>query len=154
MGYLYNWAATVGVADGEKQTSAFAGRRQGICPNGWHVPSNAEWQALYDYIYNAQELSDNQVGKFLKTIGGWYEDKDFKAGSNSYGFSAVPAGNVNAEKIDGVGQYTRFWSATPVESYSDNAYARGISYNSDGLFANQSNNNYKYCGRSVRCLKN
>jgi len=37
---------------------------------------------------------DNQVGKYLKTIGGWYEDKDFKADSNSYGYSAVPAGNV------------------------------------------------------------
>ncbi|MCQ2370406.1 MAG: hypothetical protein MJ007_08065 [Paludibacteraceae bacterium] len=34
LGYQYNWAAAVGVADGQKQTTAFSGNRQGICPTG------------------------------------------------------------------------------------------------------------------------
>ena len=44
-GHLYNWSAAVGLTTEvqvKAQTSEFSGRRQGICPNGWHVPTSAE----------------------------------------------------------------------------------------------------------------
>ncbi|MCQ2336132.1 MAG: hypothetical protein MJ010_02995, partial [Paludibacteraceae bacterium] len=153
LGYLYNWAAAVGVADGWEQTSAFSGNRQGICPNGWHVPSRAEWQTLYDYIYSAQKLTSNEVGKYLKTTSGWYSgDSDYKPGLDTYGFAALPAGFAAlGSGVYYVGYGTDFWSATPDESYGSDAYYRTLDYFNDYLFERNYN---KYYGQSVRCLRN
>lgn len=61
-GLLYNWCAAVdtfNVQYGETSTNttsgnapsvSFTGNRRGICPQGWHVPSNAEWTQLTDYV--------------------------------------------------------------------------------------------------------
>lgn len=47
-GLLYNWAAAMGYAAEEswKQVGMYDGDRQGICPNGWHLPSQVEWDEL------------------------------------------------------------------------------------------------------------
>jgi len=145
LGYLYNWAAAVGVENGyDYDTTPFTGTRQGICPNGWHVPTNAEWQTLYDYIYNAQSLTSNQVGKYLKTTSGWYNNGN---GEDTYGFAALPAGSASGSSVGSVGGRANFWTATPAEGYSF-AYNR---YLNDGLNSYQDFKNY---GQSVRCLSN
>lgn len=151
LGYLYNWAAAVGVADGQKQTATFSGNRQGICPNGWHVPSEAEWQTLYDYIYSAQKLTSSAVGKYLKTTSGWYSgDSHYKPGLDTYGFAALPAGSASGSSVGDVGYITDFCTATPSESSSNYAYGRYLHYRSDNLVEGYV---YKNGGRSVRCLK-
>ncbi|MCQ2361084.1 MAG: hypothetical protein MJ009_06380 [Paludibacteraceae bacterium] len=148
LGYFYNWAAAVGVADGyEYGTKPFSGKRQGICPNGWHVPSRAEWQTLYDYIYSDQTLTTNTVGKYLKTTSGWYSDGN---GLDTYGFAALPAGDADGSSVFTVGDITYFWTATPDETNSNYAYYRDICYNYDNLYDYYSN---KYYGHSVRCLR-
>jgi len=149
LGYLYNWAAAVGVEDGyDYGTTPFTGTRQGICPNGWHVPTKAEWQTLYDFIYKAQSLTSNQVGKYLKTTSGWYSNGN---GTDTYGFAAMPAGYAYGSSVYYVGYGALFWTATPDESNSYGAYYRNIGYGNDYL---DSYYDSKFCGRSVRCLRN
>ncbi|MCQ2336872.1 MAG: starch-binding protein [Paludibacteraceae bacterium] len=151
LGYLYNWAAAVGVADGEKLTSYFSGKRQGICPNGWHVPSRAEWQTLYDYIYKDKSLSSNQVGKYLKTASGWYNNGN---GTDTYGFAALPAGTAYGSKVQNIGTITEFQTTTPYADMDDRYYAYicGLGYNSGYLGYYDSYDSKSYA-LSVRCLK-
>ncbi|MCQ2351429.1 MAG: hypothetical protein MJ003_05580 [Paludibacteraceae bacterium] len=148
LGYLYNWAAAVGVADGEEQTTSFVGNRQGICPNGWHIPSIAEWQAFYDYIYNDMRLTSNTVGKYLKTISGWYSGG---SGLDTYGFVSLPAGYATGSGVNHVGGGSSFCTATPSGSGSGAAYSCNLGYDLDGLFVGSGINP---SGRSVRCLRN
>ncbi len=153
LGYLYNWAAAVGVADGEKQTTEFSGTRQGICPNGWHVPSRAEWQTLYDYIYKDKSLTSNEVGKYLKTTSGWYDEgkpQTYPQGLDTYGFAALPTGFTYGSSMIYVGYEANFWTATPDESDGDYAYKRFLFYYSDYLDVYPI---FKVCGQSVRCLR-
>ncbi|MCQ2360202.1 MAG: hypothetical protein MJ009_01810 [Paludibacteraceae bacterium] len=151
LGYQYNWAAAVGVTDGKKQTAAFSGNRQGICPNGWHVPSNAEWQTLQDYIEKTDGKGTNTVGKHLKTTSGWYSGASFcKPGLDTYGFAALPVGYAFGSSVYYVGDHTEFWTATPYESDGYSAYLRGLSYNNDYLYDSYDN---KISGQSVRCLR-
>ncbi|MCQ2336110.1 MAG: starch-binding protein [Paludibacteraceae bacterium] len=149
LGYLYSWAAVVGVADGERQTTEFSGKRQGICPNGWHIPSRAEWQTLKDYIEKTDGKGSDTAGNHLKTTSGWYSNGN---GLDSYGFAALPAGFYRGElRIYDTGGYTYFWTATPSEIDSGSAYLRSIFWKGDWLldFADR-----KDRGQSVRCLRN
>ncbi|MCQ2360403.1 MAG: fibrobacter succinogenes major paralogous domain-containing protein, partial [Paludibacteraceae bacterium] len=146
------WAAAVGVADGEEQTTEFSGNRQGICPNGWHVPSRAEWRTLYDYIYSAQKLTSDAVGKHLKTTSGWYSGNSYyKPGLDTYGFAALPVGRADGSSVYNVGYITNFWTATPNESYSYYAYNSYLGYGYDYL--SDVYNGGKNYGLSVRCLR-
>ncbi|MCQ2360200.1 MAG: Ig-like domain-containing protein [Paludibacteraceae bacterium] len=147
LGYLYNWAAVVGVADGQKQTIAFSGNRQGICPNGWHVPSMGEWQTLVDYIEQTDGKGTDTAGKHLKTTFGWYSGGN---GLDSYGFAALPAGYAYGSSVSYVGFGTVFWSTTLEKNLSDYAYGCGL-YCSDGNLIGTTYN--KSSGLSVRCLK-
>lgn len=151
LGYLYNWAAAVGVADGRKQATVFSGTRQGICPNGWHIPSRAEWQTLEDYIENADGKGTDTAGKHLKTNYGWYDGADnCKPGLDTYGFVALPPGYANGSSVYNVGCCALFWTATAYESNSYDAYSRYLSFSDDFLLDCSNPENR---GQSVRCLK-
>ena len=54
-GYFYNWKAVVNA-----DPDSLQGNVQGICPNGWHVPSDAEWQELVDYVWS--QMNPNKSG--------------------------------------------------------------------------------------------
>lgn len=148
LGYLYDWSATVGVANGQKQTTAFSGNRQGICPNEWHIPSKAEWQTLYDYIYRAQGLSSNEVGWHLKTTSGWYNSGN---GLDTYSFAALPAGYAYGSVVSHIGYLNYFWTATPFERSIIRAHYYYIDYQSDKLDSEDILE--KNIGISVRCVK-
>ena len=96
---LYNWAAAVGLYEKkiEEQTKDFDKPRQGICPNGWHLPTSAEWDELAKAlggVYDKDEYSYNKIGNNLKSTSGWYFDGN---GSNSSGMDILPSG-INGEK--------------------------------------------------------
>jgi len=145
LGYHYGWAAVVGVADGESQTTAFTGNRQGICPNGWHVPAKTEWQALRDYIEVTLGKGADTVGKHLKTTSGW---KNSGNGTDDYDFAALPAG-YSYDGFEDVGKTADFWTST----IDDSQYACDFSlyYGEDKM---KTNGNKKKEGRSLRCIKN
>ena len=135
-GYLYNWAAAMhGAASSEANPSGV----QGICPNGWHLPSDAEWTQLTDYVSSQSEYvcgNDSiNIAKALAADTGWgTEDEECLIGNdlsanNATGFGALPAACFNASsQYLYFGKATYFWSATAkFEKYTYTRYL-GIGY--------------------------
>lgn len=163
-GYLYNWTAAVGLKDDEAayaQTEDFDGDRQGICPNGWHVPTADEYyDYLCVYVDNGLTPEDGNpayvAGTFLKSVDGWsyVEAGDgFDQGTDDFGFSALPAGEYIANQYaQEIGWVAYLWTSSP--SSVSYLYAWIFSlYNFNPMFGYSSKQS-KSVGRSVRCLKN
>jgi len=144
-GRLYRWAAAVGKSESEcgygYTCSLPSGNIQGVCPSGWHLPSQTEWKALLTAVGDS-----STAGRVLKSTSGWNGNG---TGTDAFGFSAFPAGErENGGKFDYEGYFALFWSST--EDDSNNAYYMRLlfHFNTASL-----NNNNKYYGFSVRCVK-
>ena len=144
-GYLYNWSAAM---NGANSSSANPSGVQGICPNGWHLPSDAEWTQLTNALGGTANAGSQLAGR-----ADLWPNRGLIASSyfGMSGFVALPAGNYSAN-YSGVygdfGTYAYFWSITEIDSNS--ASNRAISYagaNIQRLYA------VKYGGFSIRCLK-
>ncbi len=149
-GRLYLWSAAMDSAAvfegcGYGSTCAAGSATtevRGVCPAGWHLPSRAEFETLFAAV-GGQDVA----GTVLKSTSGWTDDGN---GTDSYGFSALPAGiRDTSGDFYSAGYYAGFWSAT--EDNSDIAYYMGLFYYSDDAYLNSY---YKYSGFSVRCLRN
>ena len=154
-GYLYNWPA---VMHGASSSSANPSGVQGICPNGWHVPSDAEWTQLTDYVgsqpqYQCNNSSD-YIAKALVSTTGWYSYSETCAvgnnpsTNNATGFSALPAGLYYVGDYSDFGDSADFWSATG--RGSNDVYCRDLLYNSAIVHRSC---NFKGNGLSVRCVR-
>lgn len=77
----------------ETKNCEFAGRYYDkktiaeICPQGWHVPTQVEWEVLIETV-GGFDIAE----KMLKSNSGWKFDSTSNAGTDDYGFSAIPAG--------------------------------------------------------------
>ena len=143
-GRLYSWAAamdsvTIGCGYGSTCSPTLPVR--GICPEGWHLPSYNEWNALFTAVGG-----QSTAATALKSQTGWNNNGN---GTDAFGFSALPAGNRhdNGDYYGG-GYNTYFWSST--EYGSNDAYDMYLNYNNGNAGLGL---NYKYNGFSVRCLK-
>ncbi len=154
-GYLYNWAA---VMHGASSSTANPSGVQGICPNGWHVPSDAEWSQLTGYVGSHSEYvcsgNGHAIAKALAADHGWpiTADNECAVGydqsnNNATGFSALPAGRYDGS-YGGFGNYDDFWSAT--EGSGNSAYYRGLEYYYAFVIRGY---NYENYGFSVRCVR-
>jgi uncharacterized protein (TIGR02145 family) len=128
-------------------------KHQGICPKGWHLPSNAEWDKLYRYADGDKGTScpyiSKTAGKYLKATSGWndYRVKSGK-GEDKFGFSALPGGYGNSGgDLSNVGYYGGWWSSSG--NGSDFAYYRLTYYSGEHAY-------YYYDSKdillSVRCV--
>jgi len=140
-GRLYNWSAALGLSD-DCNSNSCAGRvrlkHKGICPEGWHIPSDAEWTTLVNFV-------GNDAGTKLKSAIGWTSDN----GTDEYGFSALPGGGGNSiDNFYAVGNIGYWWSAT--ESNASYAYARYMSYNGTNVYMLNDGKSALY---SVRCVQ-
>ncbi len=79
---------------------------QGVCPDGWHLPSETEWKTLRTAVSGGGDLYDS----LLISLTGWKKNN----GTDVVGFSALPVGFYNSDKklFDGVGERAHFWSAS------------------------------------------
>ncbi len=155
-GYLYNWPA---VMRGAASSTANPSGVQGICPGGWHVPSDAEWTQLTDYVGGQIEYicggNTANIAKALASELGWSSysgactpgDQSVTE-NNATGFSAVPAGYCYGSSFGTAGHLTYVWSSTQLNSYD--ACSRGLDYGSAGVGRYTIS---KRNGRSVRCLR-
>jgi len=146
-GGLYQW-------DEMMQYSSLAGG-QGICPWGWHLPTDEEWKQLqseadsqYGYpdpIWDIVGWRGFDAGFNLKSTNGWASGGN---GSDLYGFTALPGGYYF---FNGNDLYSRalFWSSDEAGSSA----AWGVELNSGQNGVNRYNH-AKDLGFSVRCLKN
>lgn len=142
-GYLYDWAAAVGVEYG-KDNYYSTGNRQGICPNGWHIPTVEEFDEL------VKKLGGMSVaGKKLKTTSGWYDGGN---GTDAYGFSGLPSGYCGGTVINYIGTYGEYHTATYHNTYNYYFTSAYLYYNYDYFYENEKS--LKDFGYSVRCVKN
>lgn len=102
-GVLYNWAAAMA---GSPSSWANPSGVQGVCPTGWHLPSNAEWNEL------ARFLKDNNLTSYdLKEIGTTHWAKPNEGATNETGFTALPGG-YKSDSFKFIGWWGYWWSAT------------------------------------------
>ena len=112
-GRLYNWYA---VNDS-----------RGLAPQGWHVPSDVEWNKLticIDPAVDTTQCCSNAAGTAMKNTTGWYSSGN---GTNSSGFAGLPGGGRNGDGTFGSvvnGGY--WWSAS--EYVASNAWFRYLNY--------------------------
>ena len=138
-GALYTWSAAM---NSELSSTNNPSGIQGVCPTGWHLPSDAEWTQLTDFL-GGETVA---VGK-LKSTTGWYNGGN---GTNESGFTALPAGvrHSSGGIFNYIGINSRWWSAT--EESSIIALDRLLGYNLTEL---ERYGNYKEAGNSVRCVR-
>jgi len=141
-GRLYNWATAMNLPASCYSNSCseqIQPNHKGICPEGWHIPSNDEWGKLVEAVGGS-----SVAGKKLKAENGWDSN-----GTNEFGFSALPGGDGYSDgSFYYVGYYGLWWSAS--EDYSSNAYGRGMGYDYEGVYYLNNLKSYLY---SVRCLQ-
>ncbi|MDR0515724.1 MAG: fibrobacter succinogenes major paralogous domain-containing protein [Fibromonadaceae bacterium] len=140
-GRLYGWNTAMG---GAASSDANPSGVQGVCPSGWHLPSNAEWQTLIDFAGG-----DEIAGTKLKSTSGWHIDDYYIPGTDGYGFSALPGGlGDSGGDFNNAGYDGFWWSAS--EYNSDYAYGMDVSYNIEDAGYNGDSKDVLY---SVRCLQ-
>ena len=168
-GILYNWAAARGLNDSVVK----ADRVQGICPQGFHLPSDEDWHELVYFVSNCSSTKvKTSVAKSLAAHDSCWRDskipntpgyvEDSHADTNNTSlFAAIPVGNC-IEKNGVVRFYNfscgaSFWSSTPYSYHAGdkkltnpNAYGRYIGYND--VVANKTVSNKK-AFFSIRCVK-
>jgi uncharacterized protein (TIGR02145 family) len=116
-----------------------------VCPSGWHIPNDNEWNTLITYLGG----SDIAGGK-MKTIDEYWYSPNINA-SNESGFSGLPAGMINSslQLPSGKGYYGTWWSASSPDATSAQYYR--ISNSDDNVQTSTFNTQM---GLSIRCIKN
>ena len=152
-GRFYTWAAAIDSvklandADnpldcGDGMTCTLPDTVYGICPSDWHLPTLAEWKALFEAVGGRSVAAG-----VLKSQNGWYSKGN---GTDAVGFSAIPVGfRTRAGDYDFEGYFAHFWSAS--ESDEDNAYDVFMNYYIKDV---RYDDDVKFYGYSVRCVKN
>ena len=127
-GLLYNWFAATDL--------------RGLAPQGWHVPTDTEWEQL------DKSLGKQRAGHKMKVPTGW---KNGGGGTNESGFSAVPAGfrhwggEYSSDSI-----YGSWWTATELGEDTYYAWFRGVGYDYSHMHKDRSS---KQLGMSIRLIR-
>lgn len=147
-GLLYNWPAAMKNSNGSEANPSGL---QGICPNGWHVPSVDEWLQLADYVnsqseyrcnyYDWYDYHDNnfEITKALAGTTGWNNNDDTPCSpgydpntNNQTGFSALPAGWSDGNEYYNFGDHAIHWCT------STRYFDRDETYQAWGVFSDMS----------------
>jgi len=129
-GRLYNWYAVVDPRN--------------LCPTGWHVPSDAEWTTLTDYLGGI-----SIAGGKLKEVGTTHWDSPNTGATNETGFTALPGGDRDyGGSYAWLNYYGVWWSST--NSNTTEAWYRLMGSTLDNVVRDFY---FKENGYSVRCLK-
>ena len=155
-GYLYNWYAVMRNAGSSELIPSGV---QGVCPDGWHVPSDAEWIQLLNYvgsqeIYGCHNNSGNTAKAMASTMGWNLSSVECAAGynpssNNTTAFSMVPAGCFRIGYGSRFGEAAYVWSVT--ESSNDAMFGSYLDFNDTAM--RRVTNLFKDAGLSVRCLR-
>jgi uncharacterized protein (TIGR02145 family) len=145
-GYLYNWYAAAGIV------TSMGSPTKNICPTGWHVPTDSDWNKLVKFIASGADTSSTSSTQ--SPTAGTLMKKDTalwttNTGTNTSGFSALPGGfRGTAGNWQKIRDEAYFWSASM--DIGSNAWRRYLDYNSGNVYRNS---NAKARGHSVRCLR-
>lgn len=130
-GRLYSWNAA-----------------QNACPPGWHLPSNVEWETLFQTVGAVHRYQDRweDAASILKSRTGW----DSGNGEDRVGFNIKPAGTYDPESgvSASMGWITGFW-----DTGYDESSEKGFLWKVGGDFHIERIDDHPYYGYSVRCVK-
>ena len=140
-GVLYNWTAAM---DGEASSTTNPSGIQGVCPAGWHLPSEAEWTELTNYLGGT-----SVAGGKLKETGTTHWNTPNTGATNETGFTALPGGyRFTNGSFYNIGNLGNWWSATELNAaYAWNRYMYGSYSDVHRDYFN------KEVGFSVRCVR-
>jgi uncharacterized protein (TIGR02145 family) len=143
-GKLYNWYAVAGIHDNDPNTP-----NKVLAPTGWHIPSDAEWTILTDFLGG-----ESVAGGKMKSTGtiqagtGLWESPN-AAATNESGFTGLPAGYRSVNGIFfSIGNLGIWWSSSVYSTTS--AWYRALVYDNGSAYRNI---NDKKSGFSVRCVR-
>ena len=156
-GRIYTWAAAMdakavysndGKDCGVKSTCNARYPVQGVCPDGWHLPTKDEWMTLIDFVGDT-----TNAGNVLKQPSSWTGTAN---GEDIYGFSVLAGGYRYYDFWNGFsyfseGQSTMFWTSTPYNETSSFTYAVSFASNTGHVTVYDDTN---IIGLYVRCVKN
>ena len=144
---LYNWYAVAGIHDTDPNTP-----NKEFAPEGWHVPTDAEWTTLKEHLiangYNYDGTTTyNKIAKSMASTTGWNSSTNTgvpgndQSLNNSSDFNAFPESNrYNYGSFNNEGNIAIFWSST--ENSANYAWYRNLSYN------------FEYLGRGINNKQN
>jgi uncharacterized protein (TIGR02145 family) len=147
-GRLYDWNTAM---DGVGGSHAVPSGVEGVCPVGWHIPSDAEWQILIDYV-------EPNAGTKLKSRE-WHDTSEpggtpTPDGTDKYRFTALPGGRGShangRDDFFHAGWNGFWWSATEKESDESRAWLREIMGTQSWVFRTDGDKHAAYL--SVRCV--
>lgn len=173
-GRFYTWAAAIDsvklandsanpqICGYDDDNCEITGPIQGICPDGWHLPSFDEWAILLKGLglpFGSYSLYGGPAsiggGKVLKSQTGWYINENVNLngnGTDSVGFSALPVGYKIAGKNGYAGNYynAAFWAGEEYWTNSEEAHYMYLQSESEDAFLDATD---KRAGLSIRCIK-
>ena len=129
-GHLYNWYAL--------------NDSRNLCPDGWHVPTDAEWAILIDYL-GGEEVAGGRLKGTDSLL--WHSPNT--GATNESGFTGLPGGCRRHDGPFHYGTYYGFWW-TATEYDPQLAWYRSLVYDSQGCFSNHYGKDY---GLSIRCIR-
>ena len=129
---------------------------QGICPDGWHIPTDVEWCLLQQYLDESATDCDPPVdypvgidaAGHIKMMGSTYWTFPNMGATNSSGYTAMPGGKVSSNTFDAFNYRGYFWTSS--EFNTTNARGR-LLYNHLAYISRFIG--LKTHGYSVRCVK-
>ena len=156
-GGLYQWGEVAQYLNGASNTTSWSpaptGNVTGICPPGWHIPTDAEWctasQAL-DPTVNCSVMGETgtDAGGKMKETGTIHWASPNTGATNTSGFTALPGGYRHSSgNFNGLTYNNYYWMAT--QSSDLGARNRTLSSSSAGIFRS---NDLKTSGTSARCI--
>ena len=145
-GRYYTWAQALAI-DGNCNSKSCRlvdeGQTRGVCPEGWHVPSNADWRHLVTYV---NHKAKGRAAQVLKATFGWKEND----GTNEAGLNVLPSGyRFMSGNFMNAGKMARFWSAS--QSNEVQAYSWELEEGRRGFIEI---NDYKSNEMPLRCVEN
>jgi uncharacterized protein (TIGR02145 family) len=140
-GGLYQWGESMNYSTSSNTNPS---DRQGICPAGWHLPSNAEWSEMIAFLGN-----ESTAGGMMKEAGLTHWASPNTGGSNSSSFTGLPTGfRYSNQQFYLLTYYTYFWTST--ENSSIDTWVRGLDYSTGGISNSCATKQY---GLPVRCVQ-
>lgn len=150
-GRLYSWTAAAHVdASFQRKYAALETGAQGICPDGFRLPTEADWDELEAFV----KTDKGSVSSSLRSVAEWNDDSGYVA-TDAYGFSALPSGyRFSSTSYMNLHEKATFWTAE--EDMSDmggagsNALIRSLDFRFDDF---GTGSKLKDEGHAVRCIK-
>ncbi|MDY6263766.1 MAG: fibrobacter succinogenes major paralogous domain-containing protein, partial [Fibrobacter sp.] len=155
-GRFYTWAAAIDSVKfatdennprncGKGRKCNLSGTVQGICPNGWHLPSDGEFATL---LKSVSKYGTLDAGYILKASpGGWINAKS-QSLTDKFGFSALPVGDRSAGGDFSAGSFAFFWTTQEYDKDDVKTFELYSRSNAADWW-----DGHKYCAYSVRCVK-